>query len=254
LRKIRLLLFSVLALLVFSGCRLISPQSPTPVFPPTTVNTPVVISSSIAQATDTPQALPTPTSILTVAATSTPFIPLEGTITVDNFKLRNGPGFLFDTVNLYKLNANVAAYGKSQGGAWYFVTASDSLSGWMKADYITLAGDAADLPMIGYKGANIISGHVRNSHGDPMTGVGVIVFSANNQNNADNTVTDSTGTYSVFLPQNLSGNYTVGINAYSCTSNAVDAQCQFLYGFPSAQSVAIPQPAPISVEFVLPNL
>jgi SH3 domain protein len=253
LRKIYFTFVSVLVLLVISGCRSVSPQSPTQ-FPFPTAETAAVLPSSTAQALETQAALPSPTPQSSVAATSTPFLPLKGTITVDNFKLRSGPGFLFDTVSLYKLNETVTVYGKSQGAAWYFVAASDSRSGWMKADYITLAGDAADLPVIGYKNADVISGHVRNSHGDPMTGVGVIIFSANNQNTADNTVTDSSGTYYLFLPQDVTGNFTVGINAYSCTSNAVDAQCQFLYGYPSAQSVSIPQPAPISVEFVLPDL
>jgi hypothetical protein len=89
-----------------------------------------------------------------------------------------------------------------------------------------------------------------------MIGVGVIIFPGDSSDgsDSDNTVTDATGAYYLFLPKSLSGNYTVGINAYGCDSNAVDKQCQFLYGYPSAQSISIPQPSQISVEFVLPNL
>lgn len=70
----------------------------------------------------------------------------------------------------------------------------------------------------------------------------------------DNTMTDENGAFYLYLPNTTKGNYTIGLNAYSCGSSAVDNQCNFLYGFPSAQSISIPQPDAISIEFVLPNL
>jgi uncharacterized protein YraI len=255
LRKIRQLFFIVLAILVFTGCRLISPQSTTPTFPPTAVPSTPLPTPSI-EITQTVSILPTSTSQLLPTRTSTPYFPIQGTITVQNFKLRSGPGFLFDTVGLYDEADVVQVYGRSQGDGWYFVSTSDQRSGWMKADYITLSGEVGDVPLIGYSDADMITGHVRNTSGQPMTDIGVAI-SSNDPNSTtalDNAFTDGTGSFYLYLPTTLSGDYTIGVNAYGCQSNSVDTQCNSLYGIPPAQPISLPHPPDITIEFVLPKL
>lgn len=205
--------------------------------------------------TEPVQTLPTPTVSPRPTATATPFLPQKGRITVQNFKLRSGPGFLFDTVSLYDENTTVSVYGRSQGDGWFFVSTPDSRSGWMKADYITLSNKLEKLPVIGYSDASLISGHVQNSSGNPMTGIGIVLFpaSSTSASDQDNAVTDHLGNFYLFVPKSISGNYTIGVNAYNCQSNAVDAQCQFLYGFPSAQTLTLPRQADISNNFILPD-
>ena len=245
----------IFLLFLLSGCRLLSPQPSTPIFPPT-MNAPITQASKPAEPTSTPQPFPSPTITPKATATDTPFVPIQGMITVDNIKLRSGPGFLFDTVSLYPNGDRVLVYGRSQGDNWYFVQTSDSRSGWMKMEFVALAGSMDDLPVIAYTDANVINGHVRNKTGEPMSDIGIIIFPVNSDNgtNSDNAVTDSSGSFYLFLPKNLRGDYTIGINAHSCSSNAVDAQCQFLYGYPSAQSITLPNTPGVSIEFVLPDL
>ena len=254
MRKIRPIILILLAVFLFTGCRLISPQSPIPTLLPAATATEMLPFPTMLP-TEPVQTLPTPTVSPRPTATATPFLPQKGRITVQNFKLRSGPGFLFDTVSLYDENTTVSVYGRSQGDGWFFVSTPDSRSGWMKADYITLSNKLEKLPVIGYSDASLISGHVQNSTGDPMAGIGIVLFpaSSTSASDQDNAVTDHLGNFYLFVPKNISGNYTIGVNAYNCQSNAVDAQCQFLYGFPSAQTLTLPRQADISNNFILPN-
>jgi hypothetical protein len=254
-RKIRMVLFLLFSLLLFSSCSGISPQS-SPSIPSQSSTPPQIIPSSTPQATETVQVLPSPTLLPTQTATAVTSVPVQGTIAVENFRLRNGPGFLFATISLYKQNSIVEVYGKSQGGGWLYVTTSNNLTGWMKSEYITMAVKIETLPVVEFKEATVIFGHVRNSKGVPMSGIGIVIFPAvsGTGSTQDVALTDSSGAYYLYLPKNLSGDYTVGVNAYNCESNAVDSQCQLLYKYPSAQSINIPQTAPISAEFVLPDL
>ena len=224
MRKIRPIILILLAVFLFTGCRLISPQLPTPTFPPAVTATEMLPFPTMLP-TEPAQTLPTPTVSPRPMATATPFLPQKGRITVQNFKLRSGPGFLFDTVSLYDENTTVSVYGRSQGDGWFFVSTPDSRSGWMKADYITLSSKLEKLPVIGYSDASLISGHVQNSTGDPMAGIGIVLFPASSTSTSDqdNAVTDHLGNFYLFVPKNISGNYTIGVNAYNCQSNAVDA-------------------------------
>ena len=255
MHRSRLFVLVLAGLFLFSSCRLLSTSSSTtPVIPTLPVNlTQTLITEPAVKPTIMP---PTPTAKLLVTQTSTPFSPIQGVISVQNFKLRNGPGFLFDTVGLYDENTSVSIYGRSLGGGWYFVTTPDSRSGWMKSEYFTLNEDITQIPFYAFSNGDLIYGHVRNSAGVPMSGVSIVIWPSTSENPAeqDSTLTDDTGTYYLYLPKTLSGYFTIGENGYNCQSNAVDSSCNFLYGNPSAQSIEIPHPSDISIEFVLPQL
>ncbi len=256
MRKFQKIALLLLTVILFSGCRLISPQSPTPTFPAATEAEIIPTLVPTLQTVEPTRTLPTPTVISRPTATSTPFTPQKAAITVENFKLRKGPGFLFDTVGLYDQKVTLLVYGRSQGNGWFFVSTPDYRYGWMKSDYITLSDEVDKLPVIGYRDDNLISGHVQNAGGEPMDGIGIVIFPANSTKNSDqdNAVTDSLGNFYLFEPKDLSGYYTIGVNAYDCKSKTVDSQCQFLYGYPSAQSLSLPHQSDIAIQFVLPNL
>lgn len=251
--KKKIIFVVTLSLLVLMGCRLVSPrETATPQAVSTATLLPVLPSEATIEPT---QALPTPTAKPLPTQTSTPFLPVSGKITVQNFKLRSGPGFLFDTVGLYDEGETVQVYGQSLGGGWLFVSTSDFRSGWMKSEYIDLSGEIDQVPYYGYSDANIIFGHVKNGNGEPIYGIGIVIFPAidsDNPTKQDVATTDDSGAYYLFLPKDLSGNYTIGVNAYSPNSNAVNSEGAFMYGFPSAQSIELPHQADISIEFVLP--
>ena len=243
----------LLLTLCFCGC---AQNNHLPSTPQPSAQTIAATSTLELLPTNTPISLPTPTPQPQPTKTEVPFIPIKGTISVENFKLRKGPGFFFDTVNLYDQNDVVQVFGQTPGGDWLFVSTEDSRSGWMKSEYITLYDDVSKVPVFGFNNGDLIFGHVKNSLGQPMTHVGIVIFPAVTDDSSlqDVAVTDDTGTFYLYLPSNLQGDYTIGVNAYDCGSNAVDSQCQFLYGFPSAQSISVPHQSDISIEFVLPNL
>jgi hypothetical protein len=251
--KKRLFPVVLLLILVLMGCRLVSPrETPTP----QAVSTATPLPTAPSEATIEPTlALPTPTMKPRPTQTSTPFLPVSGKITVQNFKLRSGPGFLFDTVGLYDEGETVQIYGRCLGGGWLFVSTSDYRSGWMKSEYIDLSGEIDQIPYYGYSDADMLFGHVKNGNGDPIYGIGIVIFPAIDSQDStkqDVATTDDSGAYYLFLPKDLSGNYTIGVNAYSDKSNAVNSDGAFMYGFPSAQSIELPHQADISIEFVLP--
>ncbi|MHC1739491.1 MAG: hypothetical protein AB9897_00080 [Anaerolineaceae bacterium] len=254
MQKMRLTILLVALMFLISSCRLITPISPTPTLSASTKTEELLPESTSTSAPIS--ILPSPTPQPHPTITPTPFLPIQGTFGVDNFKLRTGPGFLFDTIALYKANGIVQVYGRSPGNGWFFVTTSDHYSGWMKSDYINLEGDLEQIPYFGIGNANMVSGHVRNSNGEPMSKLGIVLhlIDSSSPANDDNTLTDESGTFYLFTPLNIKGNYLIGINAVDCTSNAVDSQCAYLYGFPSAQTIELPHPSDISIEFVLPNL
>jgi uncharacterized protein YgiM (DUF1202 family) len=239
----------LLAFMTLSGCKNSANNSTSTTKTPESIPS---VSSVTATRLVTPSALPKSTPSPT--ATGILYVPLKATTLVDNLVLRTGPGLLFNTITMYKLDVTVTVIGKSQGGGWFLVNTAESFSGWMKADYLKCSGDANTLPFIAYPDASIITGHVQNKQGEPMKQVEVMAYSAANMNIEDHTVTDANGTYFLFLPSDVTGNYTVGLNTYACGSSAVDDQCQALYGYPSAQAVVLPFSTPKQVDFVLPNL
>lgn len=255
MKKKSTLIILIAAALFLPACRLLSPTA-TPTASISIPTATLAQSLPVVETTEPAAVLPTTTKIPQPTKTSTPFIPIKGTISVQNFKLRAGPGFLFDTVGLYDENDTVQVLGRSLGSGWLYVATSDSRAGWMKAEYIDLAGELDQVPYFGFKDANMIYGHVRDGSGKPLSKIGIVIFPATSQDTTreDTAVTDETGTYYLFLPLDLQGDYTIGVNAYSCDSNAVNSECALQYGYPSAQSIPLPHPSDISIEFVLPPL
>jgi hypothetical protein len=202
LAKFRIIFAIIVFALCLTGC--IPANSQTTILQPT-MTTVFLAASQTLPPTDTPNLLPTPTTRPQPTKTSTPFSPIKGTINVENFKLRSGPGFLFDTINLYDQNEVVEVYGRTQGSGWYFVSTSDSRSGWMKSEYITLFEDESHIPFYGFNDGDLIFGHVKNSAGKPMTHIGIVIFPAVSEDSSlqDNAVTDDSGTFYLYLPKNL---------------------------------------------------
>ena len=135
MKKTTMILFTCLMTLTLAGCSLFSQPAPTPTFPPS--QTPLALLPTFTQALPTaalPALSPTPGATATIALIQ----PITATINVDNFKLRAGPGFLFDTVALYKINGSVSVLGRAPGDNWFYVETSDHRAGWMKMEYLEL--------------------------------------------------------------------------------------------------------------------
>jgi len=236
--------------ILLSGCAIFKPAAPTPTFPPTETAVQVLPSPTPLPPT---QVLPSPTPQPSATTTSGPVQPLHAVITVDNFKLRTGPGFLFDAVALYDSSTNVTVLGRAQGDNWFYVETQDNRSGWMKMEYLELTGDYLTLPFIAPTNVQTIVGHVRTQNDVFASGIGILLSpqSGYSGTNGDSALTDSNGTFYLFLPKNLEGEYFIETNAYNCTGNLITGDCELPYVFPAVQPVTLPMPAGVTIEFVL---
>jgi hypothetical protein len=250
MKKLTLIFLGCLAVLSFSGCSIFKQSVPTPTFPPTPSQT-----QALPTVTPIPptQTLPTATITPQPTKTSAPFQPITAKITVDNFKLRIGPGFLFATIALYDSSNTVKVIGRAQGDNWLYVETEDHLAGWMKVEYLELQGDLETLPFIAVDNAQIIIGHVRTQSNIFASGIGILFSPQSGYNgvNGDSTLTDSTGTFYLYLPENLEGEYFIGPNGYNCTGNLMVGKCELPYVMPPVQPIKLPPPAGVTIEFVL---
>ena len=84
-------------------------------------------SRSPAGSATQPPAIPTtPTAPLpmpsaTPTAGSSSYTPFHATVTVDEIKLRTGPGYLFPALNLLPKGTVLSVYGRSAGDEWIYV-------------------------------------------------------------------------------------------------------------------------------------
>ncbi len=251
MRKYFAILLVFFGVFLLAGCGVFEQPRPTPTFPPT--STPVMLLPTFTPVPPT-EVPPTATTLPQPTPTGAPFEPVKATITVDNFKLRTGPGFLFDAVALYDSNTEVLVMGKAPGENWLFVQTEDNRSGWMKTEYLDLNGDLAALPLIAPSDVQTISGHVRTKDNNTFaSGIGILLEpqSGYTGTNGDNALTDSSGTFYIYLPKRMEGDYFIEPNGFNCTGNLVVGKCELPYDLPIAQPLTLPMKSDVTIEFVL---
>ncbi len=250
MKRSLLVFIAGLLVVLVSGCSLFSSPSPTPTFPPTLTAT-----AALPTITEMPptQALPTITPLPTDVVLPTAISPMPAVAGVEALVLRSGPGLLFENLAVYKENTSLNVIGKAPGDIWYFVMTPDHRSGWMRSNFVTLQGKAADLPYISPVDADVLKGHVKTPDGIPASGIGVSLAPANMDLAAgpDDTVTDASGTFYLYLPQGTSGEFVLGPNSYTCEGNLIVENCELPYNLPGATSFSLPADLSITFEFVL---
>lgn len=235
-----LLLFAVL---LTAGCNttpdLTSTSTPTYLPPITTEPSPPTT-------TPLPSATPIP-------PTPTVYQPIAGRILFDDMRLRRGPGFLFETIELYPIDQTIELLGYAPGGNWYYVRTPDGLTGWMKREGIDLEGNRYDAPEVTPGDAVVVQGRVFAPNGSPASeiGVGVQPEGDPNPTRQDVGVTDVTGRFYIYLPPGTSGNWILSASSYGCTGSNVDSTCSLIGNFPDAQVITLPLPEGESIEIQL---
>lgn len=197
--------------------------------------------------------LPTPTLPPMPTPTIAPYVPIEAEVTVENFLLREGPGRMFASVDMYNTGDRVTLMAREPGNNWVLVQTQDYQSGWMNVDYLSFTGDVTPLPVMKVPNAQVLHGRVWNVNKTPATKIGVSIARVNNPSPAlqDNSMTNSNGEWYLYLPLDFTGDWVVGTNAYSPQSNAVDSSGNLIGNWPGAQLVTLPLQADVSLEFAL---
>lgn len=162
---------------------------------------------------------------------------------VDNVNLRVGPGTLFKVSRVLAVNTKLQLLGRAPGEQWLKVMNDESIIGWVLVDWVKGGFDGPPPPIVQPEGVLLVTGTVRDASASPVTGIGFAVIQGSRRADA---VTDQSGQFYAYLPNNMSGNWSVEYISISCTSNEMDSNCNCLNGNcgapePLAVSVTLPQ-------------
>jgi hypothetical protein len=244
MKTIKIITPLILLILVLAGCANATPAAlptPTPTYLPL-----------ILLPTQAPTAqLPTITPLPLPTATISPFMPIEAKVIFDNYRLRVGPGLMFDAVRMYEVGDNVTLLAREPGDNWVLVQTADNRSGWMKVVGLEFIGDISPLPVVAVTNAQIIRGRVLRTDMTPATLIGVSIARVNNPSPdfEDVCMTNAAGEWYLYLPLQLTGDWVIGTNAYSPESNAVDSSGNLVGNWPGTQLITLPLQADVSFEF-----
>ena len=209
--------------------------------------------------TPNPTIMAQPPSTATVTSAPTDASPAVATVSgtvyvrtiVQNVNLRTQPGTLFQVSRVMPQGTRLQVFGLAPGGEWVYVLNDEGINGWVGI-YIVDKFPTEQFPIVDPTDIQMVTGHVLDANGLPVSGIGYAI----EQQSASKTlrtdaVTDATGTFYAFLPQSLSGVWTVSYVSVSCTSNTMDADCNCINGicgtsYPVSASVSLPVSEPLS--------
>lgn len=233
----------LLACALLASCGVFQNAAPT-----STAAYPAHITTEPYPPTNTPLPSATP-----IPPTPTVYQPIAGKILFDDMRLRRGPGFLFETIELYPIDQTIELLGYAPGGNWYYVRTVDGLTGWMKKEGIDLDGNMYDAPEVTPGDAVVVQGRVSAPNGSPASEIGVGIQPAEDDNPSrqDVGVTDVTGRYYIYLPPGTSGNWILAASSYGCSGSNVDSTCSLIGHFPDAQVITLPLADGESIEIQL---
>jgi hypothetical protein len=222
----------LLALLAFSACTRSAPV------PPVVLPTLTLLPTAIGVATLTP--------IPPLALSLTPYVPFHAAAMVDNLMLRSNPGYLFPALLMMQKDTSLLVLGQSPGGEWIFVQMPSNESGWVFAKLLFSDHPLDLIPFIQPENVQLVKGHVVDLNNQPVTGVQFAITQGQGVNAPRNdAMTDVIGDFYAFMPLTASGEWYVSYVAIACTSNLMDANCNWKSG-------VVTQPDPVGISITLP--
>ena len=236
----------VLLILVLAGCGNATPAAlPTP----TPTYLPLILLPTQAPTAQLPTVTPLPVPTPTASA----FVPIDAEVINDNYRLRVGPGRMFDAVAMYDIGSRVTLLARERGDNWVLVQTADNRSGWMNIAGLKFIGDISPLPVLAVTNAQVLHGRVWAVDKTPATMIGVSISRVVNPdpNWEDNSLTNANGEWYLYVPLGVKGDWVVGINSWSPLGSAVDSAGNLIGNLPGAQLITLPQAADVSLEFAL---
>ncbi len=228
----------LVTLLALNACSRPAPE--TPVSLPTLTATPPPAPLPTAAGTATF----TPTPFITLSPT--PYVPFHATAMVDNLRLRTNPGYLFPALLMMQKDTSLLVLGQAPGGEWISVQTPTDEKGWVFAQLLVSEQPLNFIPFIQPENVQWLKGHVADANNQPVTGIQFAITQGEGANALRNdAVTDANGNFYAFMPINTTGEWYISYVAISCTSNLMDANCNYKPGIGT-------QPEPAGVTITLP--
>ncbi|MCJ7585191.1 MAG: hypothetical protein MUO30_10540 [Anaerolineales bacterium] len=244
-RSLKVSLVAVLlTLLAFSACTRPAPEIPM-ILPTLTITVPP---AWLTTATATLTSITTPTPSLT------PYAPFHATAMVDNLNLRTNPGYLFPALLMMQKDTSLLVLGQSPGGEWIFVQMLSNEKGWVFAKLLVSDHPLDLIPFIQPENVQLLKGRVVDANNQPVTGVQFAITQGQGTDAPRNdAMTDANGDFYAFMPLTASGEWYVGYVAIACTSNLMDANCNWKSGVvtqPDLVGISITLPLTSTLEFI----
>jgi hypothetical protein len=233
-------------LLVFSACSRSAPETPV-VLPTLTATTlPALLPAAAGTATLTP--ITTPTS------SPTPYVPFQVASMVDNLRLRPNPGYLFPALLMMQKDTSLLVLGQSPGGEWIFVQMPTNEKGWVFAKLLVSDTPLDLIPFIQPENVQLLKGHVVDANNQPVIGIQFAITQGQGTDAPRNdAMTDINGFFYAFMPLTASGEWYVSYVAIACTSNLMDADCNWISGVatqPEPAGTFVTLPITSTLEFI----
>lgn len=239
-RSLKALSVAILVtLLAVSACSRSAPET-TVILPTLTATT---LPARLPTATATATLTPTPTS----TPSPTPYVPFHATAMVDNLMLRTNPGYLFPALRVIQQNTSLLVLGQAPGGEWIFVQMPSDESGWVFAKLLVSDQPLDLIPFIQPENVQLVKGHVVNTNDQPINGVQFAITQGQGTDAPRNdAMTDANGDFYAFMPLAASGEWYISYVAIACTSNLMDANCNWKSGTalqpePAGTFITLPQ-------------
>jgi hypothetical protein len=202
--------------------------------------------------------LPLPATSTAVLPTATPatYRPVTVTTWADNVLLRSNPGYLFPQLAVLRKGSVLLAFARSPGSEWLFARTASNTAGWVFVQLVDAGGsDIHELPAVVPADAQEVRGTVTDLAGVPISGIQFsLVQGAGNNAPRNDALTDATGQFYAFMPQDATGTWTVGYTAVACTSNTMDANCNCIGDHcgkpdPLITNITLPRPEEDALTF-----
>ena len=231
----------LLTLLAVSACSRSAPELPV-ILPTLTAATPPALLPTVT-------GMATLTTIPALAPSPTPYVPFHATAMVDNLRLRTNPGTLFPALRMIQKDTSLLVLGQAPGGEWIFVQMVSEESGWVFAKLLVSDHPLDLIPFIQPENVQLVKGHVVNANNQPITGIQFAITQGQGMDAPRNdAMTDANGDFYAFMPLTASGEWYVSYAAIACTSNLMDANCNWKSGVafqpePAGTFVTLPMEA-----------
>jgi hypothetical protein len=204
--------------LLLAGCEPSAEEQISQVYTAAASTAAVQETSAPPTATPLPSNTPLPTPTATPAWVTTAFI-MNGPL-----NLREGPGTFFNSYGILENGTKLYVLGAVPGGEWFEVLAPHpdgdrQIVGWMNTAYIEISSYVGTIPTVYWPEEMTIYGTVTDENGAPINGIRVAaVYAIEEGEIRDDTPTNDNGEFAIYLPQRLSGPFSVEITAVNCNS------------------------------------